>query len=133
MERDTTLSQISRTERIEKGGAVLAVESGRLACVEFEPISGTFVGYTPLPDPTAWKLEVPGGITVEPDGKVGLMRVTLCPRENRITVEQAHRPGDAPTGLATALRVRGMTQPKVILNGRAVSVGQDGRIALRPE
>jgi hypothetical protein len=130
VERDTTLSQMSRTGRIEKGGAVLTVEPGRMACVEFEPISGTFVGYTPLPDATAWKLEVPGGITVEPDGKVGLLRVTVCPRENQIVVEQAHRPGDATAGLATALQVRGMTQPKVVVNGRAAAIGQDGRIAL---
>jgi len=130
VERDTTLSQIGRTGRIEKGGAVLTVEPGRMACVEFEPISGMFVGYTPLPDPTAWKLEVPGGITVEPDGKVGLLRVTVRPCENQLIVEQAHRPGDTTAGLATALRVRGMAQPKVVLNGRAASVGQDGRIDL---
>jgi hypothetical protein len=28
---------------------VLTVEPGRMGCVEYEPISGTFVGYTPLP------------------------------------------------------------------------------------
>jgi hypothetical protein len=130
VERDTTLSQISRNGRAEKGGAVLTVDSGRMACVEFEPVSGTFVGYTPLPDATAWKLQVPGGITVEPDGKVGMLRVIVCPNENRLVADHALRPGESLTGMATALRLRGMDRPKVLLNGRAASVGADGRVAL---
>lgn len=101
-----------------------------MACVEYEPISGTYVGYTPLPDATAWKLEVPGGITVEPDGKVGLLRVTVCPRENQLIVEQAHRPGDMTAGLAKALRVRGMGRPMIILNGGAAVLGADGLVNL---
>jgi hypothetical protein len=132
VERDTTLSQISRTGRIEKGGAVLTVEPGRMACVEFEPISGTFVGYTPLPDATTWKFEAPGGITVEPDGKVGLLRVTVCPRDNRLIVDHALRPGESPAGMATTLHLRGMDKPMVIVNGRAASVEASGRIGLRP-
>jgi hypothetical protein len=132
VERDTSLSRMSRTGRAEKGGAVLTVEPGRMACVEHEPISGTFVGYTPLPDATAWKFEVPGGIIIEPDGKVGLLRVTVGPRDNRVVVEHALRPGEPTTGMATSLLLRGMAKPKVTVNGRAVVVGADGRIALAP-
>jgi len=130
VERETTLAQFSRTGRAEKGGAVLTVDSGRMACVECEPVSGTFVGYTPLPDATKWKFEVPGGITVEPDGKVGLLRVTVCPSENRIVVDHALRPGEPITGMATALRLRGMVKPKVLLNGRTASVAADGHVSL---
>jgi hypothetical protein len=111
---------------------VLTVDPGRMACVEFEPISGTFVGYTPLPDATAWKFEAPGGIAVEADGKVGLLRVTVCPRDNRLIVDHALRPGESPTGMATFLRLRGMAKPKVTVNGRAATVGADGRIPLGP-
>jgi hypothetical protein len=130
VERDTTISQISRTGRVEKGGAVLTVEPDRMGCVEFEPISGTYVGYTPLPDATVWKFEVPGGITLEPDGKVDLLRVTICPRENRLVVDHALRPGEPTAGMATALRLRGMEKPKVLLNGRAASLAEDGTIPL---
>jgi len=130
VERDTTLSQISRTGRIEKGGAVLTVEPGRMACVDFEPVTGTFVGYTPLPDASTWKFEVPGGITIEPDGKVGLLRVTVHPRENQVVVDQAHRPGDTTAGLAKSLRVRGMDRPKTILNGRPEDLGAGGQLKL---
>jgi len=130
VERETTLAQFSRTGRVEKGGAVLTVEPGRMGCVEFEPVSGTFVGYTPLPDATAWKLEVPGGITVEPDGKVGLLRVTICRRENRLVVDHALRPGEPTAGMAAALRLRGMDKPKILVNGRSASLTSDGLIAL---
>ena len=130
VERETTLAQFSRTGRAEKGGAVLTVDSGRMACVEFEPVSGTFVGYTPLPDATNWKFEVPGGITIEPDGKAGLLRATACPKENQLTLEHALRPGEPAAGMAATLRVRGMNKPKILLNGRAASVAADGRIAL---
>jgi hypothetical protein len=130
VERETTLAQFSRTGRAEKGGAVLTVESGRMGCVEVEPVSGTFVGYTPLPDATRWKFEVPGGITIEPDGKVGLLRVTVCARENRLVVDHALRPGEPTTGMATALRLRGMESPKVLLNGRAASLAEDGHVSL---
>jgi hypothetical protein len=101
-----------------------------MGCVEVEPVSGTFVGYTPLPDATRWKFEVPGGITIEPDGMVGLLRVTVCARENRLVVDHALRPGEPTTGMATALRLRGMESPKVLLNGRAASLAEDGHVSL---
>jgi hypothetical protein len=130
IERDTTLGQMSRSGRAEKAGAVLTVEPGRMACVECEPLSGTFVGYTPLPDTTLWTLTVPGGITVEPEGKVGLLRVAVCPRENRLSVEHAVRPGHTGSPLATRMRVRGMTAPSVFLNGKPTSLASDGCFAL---
>ena len=130
VERETTLAQFSRTGRAEKGGAVLKVDSSRMACVEFEPVSGTFVGYTPLPDATAWRFEAPGRIVIEADGKVGLLRVTVCPKENRLAIEHAFRPGEATDRLAAKLQVKGMNRPRILLNGSQVALGSDGCIAL---
>jgi hypothetical protein len=130
IERDTTLGQISRTGRAETGDAVLTVEPGRMACVEFEPVSGTFVGYTPLPDSTSWKLALPGGISIEPDGKVGMFRVTVWPRENQVHVEHARRPGEPPASLAGTLQIRGLNRPQVQVNQQPAQVGADGRLAL---
>lgn len=130
VERDTTLSRISRTGRVEKGGAVLTVEPGCMACVEFEPISGAFVGYTPLPDSTSWKLELPDGITIEPNGKVGMMRVTAWPKERRLAIEHAARPGEAQSASAARIQVRGMNSPEVLVNGKSAFVEADGCIAL---
>jgi hypothetical protein len=130
VERETTLAQFSRTGRAERNGAVLAVDPGRMACVEFDPRSGSFVGYTPLPDPTAWTFTVPGGIALEPDGRVGLLRVLVCPGQNRLAIEHAARPGDSRAALATRIRVRGMPGPSILLNGNPTSLAADGCVAL---
>ncbi|HOW64564.1 MAG TPA: hypothetical protein P5186_18905 [Candidatus Paceibacterota bacterium] len=130
VERETTLAQFSRTGRVEKGGAVLTVEPGRMACIEFEPITGAFVAYTPLPDTTSWRLEFPGGITVEPHGKVGMMRVTAWLKERRLAIEHAARPGDAQSPLAARIQVRGMNSPEVLVNGQSATMETDGCIAL---
>jgi hypothetical protein len=130
IERDGTLSQISRTGRAEKGGATLTVGPGRMACVEFEPLSGTRVGFTPLPDATDWKFELPGGIVCEPDGKVGMLRVTVNPAAKRLAIEHALRPGEATTGMASTLRVRGMKVSDVLLNGHTATMSPDGVIQL---
>ncbi len=130
VERDTTLSQISRTGRVEKGGAVLTVEPGRMACVEFEPVSGTFVGYTPLPDATKWKLEVPGGITIESEGNVGMLRVMVNPAARRVAIEHALRPGESAVGMAENLHLSGLSGVAVEVNGHPATVGADGRVNL---
>lgn len=133
VERDTTLSQISRSGRVEKGGAVLTVEPGRIACVEFEPVSGTFVGCTPLPDATAWKFELPDGIAIEADGKVGMLRATVNPGAGRLAIEHALRPGDSTVGMAETLRVNGLEDFVVEMNGRPVTLSADRRVRLSPQ
>jgi hypothetical protein len=130
VERETTLAQFSKTGRSEKAGAALIVDAGRMACVEVEPVSGTYVGYTPLPDATAWKFEVPGGITIEPDGKVGMLRVTMRPTENRVEIDYAVRPGESVLGMAKTVRVQGLNQPVAHLNGRRIPVAADNHISL---
>lgn len=130
IERDWTLGQMSRTGRASKGGATLTVEPGRMACVEFEPVSGAFIGYTPLPDATTWKLELPGGITIEPDGKVGMMRVLAWPRENRLAIETEPRPGESTAGLARTLQIHGLQAPAVQLNGQPARRDAGGRVQL---
>ena len=133
VERETTLAIMGRTGRLEKGGARLTVDPGRMASLEHEPVSGTFVAATPLPDTTGWKLELPGGIEIEPEGKVGMLRVTACPRERRVSVEHALRPGDSPAGMVRSLLIRGLDRPAVSVNGRRADVGADGRVALDAE
>ena len=130
IERETTLGKMSRAGRVEKCGAVLTVEPGRMACLEFEPVSGTFVAYTPLPNSTSWKLELPGGIAIEPNGKVGMLRVTICPKESRLAVDYAVRPGETDGASATRIQVRGVTSPSVLVNRKSTSLKADGWIAL---
>ena len=127
MERDTTLTQISTTGRLEKNGAVLTSEPGKMAYLVTEPVSGTYAGYNPFPEPVAdWSLVVPGGIVVKAEGKLGLARVVVEPKSGKLTV-------DCEISPAKQLRVSGIaTPPTVEVNGRAVIPQHDGQTFLIP-
>jgi len=62
-----------------------------------------------------------------------MLRVAACPRERRVSVEHALRPGDSPAGMARLLLIRGLDSPAVSLNGRPAAIGADGRAALEVE
>jgi len=62
--------------------------------------------------------------------KVGLLRVTVCPRENRLAVQHALPPGESTPGIATVLRRRGTRNLKILLNGRDAVLGTDGSLNL---
>jgi hypothetical protein len=117
--RDTTTSIQGDAATIEKLGAVLQGEQGRMKFIQVEPKSGTFVGWNPLPDLTKFSFLIPGGIKVQLDGQIGLARVLVSPRENRVVVTQAWREGqDQEPDAATALVLSGFKQPpNVELNG----------------
>lgn len=119
LDRDTTLTQQGRTGRLEKNGAVLTTEPGRMAYLQTEPITGTYAGFNPLPDPTLWTLEVPGGVSVSADGRLGLARITVRPRENRLWLDYAVRDDQKTPDMATVLVVRGLRpRPALERNGQ---------------
>jgi hypothetical protein len=120
IERDTTVAQQGTAGRLEKNGAVLVTDPGRKAYLQTEPLSGIYTGYNPLPDPTAWSMSVPGGIRIEAQGKVGLLRVTVTPRTNHIAVDYAPKVGQDGPAMAKTLIVTGSrARPVVTLNGVA--------------
>ena len=119
IDRDTTLSQQGTTGRLEKNGAVLVTEPGHPAYLITEPVSGSFVGYNPFPDPVAWSFSVPGGLTVKADGPLGLARVTVQPKANQIRIEHQTKSGQSD---AAALLVSGAkSAPAVVLNGEPLA------------
>ena len=119
LDRDTTLTQQGRTGRLEKNGAVLTCEKGRMAYLQTEPVTGTYVGWNPLPDPTFWSLAVPGGIRVQADGKLSIARIALRPKENRLWVDSARRKDQTQAYMASALLVSGLRRrPVVERNGK---------------
>jgi hypothetical protein len=125
IERDSSFAQQGTTGRLAKNGALLRSEPGRMTYLQAWPPAGVFAGYNPLPDPTAWQLETPGGIRVSADGKVGMAHVTVQPKERRLTVEYAVRPADAgQEEMAAAILVFGMKDAAVRLNGQAL----DGKL-----
>jgi len=122
IDRDTTLSQQGTTGRLEKNGAILVTEKGRMAYLQTEPSSGIYTGFNPLPDPTSWSLSVPGGVSVVANGKVSLLRVAVQPNENRLWVDYAAKPDQDGAEMARDLLVSGLTQPPtVVRDGKALA------------
>ena len=91
--RDTTTSVQGNATTIEKLGAVLRGDEGRMKFLQVEPKSDTFVGWNPLPDLAKFSLLVPGGLKIQSDGRMGLARVQVNPHENRVIVSHAWREG----------------------------------------
>lgn len=119
--RDSNLTQQGDTGRLEKNGAVLRSEYGRMAYLQTEPISGTVCGWNPLPDPTIWALELPGGASVRSDGRVGLLRVVGHEKENRFEISHARKSRDV-IGAARALLIFGRDEkPEIRLNDKDYS------------
>ncbi len=102
--------------------------------MQTEPISGTYAGFNPFPDPVFWSLSAPGGVTVKADGRLGLARVIVRPKENKLWVDYALRDDQKAGGdMASALLVFGLkTAPTVQLNGKVIKVSPrvvDGQTA----
>ncbi len=135
IDRDSTLTQQGSTGRLEKNGATLYSEPGHMTYLQTEPVSGTYAGFNPLPDLTFWALNLPGGVSVKADGRVGLLRVAVCPRENKVWFDYGLKPEQQGAGMATALLVFGMkAAPAVECNGKPragkpVAVTIDGQAA----
>jgi hypothetical protein len=119
--RDTTTSIQGDAVTIEKGGAVLKGEQGRMKFLQMEPKSGTFVAWNPLPDLARFSFAV-DGINIRADGRLGMARVAVNPRTRRVEVSHAWREGqDQEPDAASALILTGFaTAPTVELNGVAV-------------
>jgi hypothetical protein len=117
--RDTTTSIQGTTATIEKLGAILHGDEGRMKFLQVEPKSSTFVAWNPLPDLAKFSFVVPGGLKIQSDGRVGLVRVQLNPRENRVTISHAWAPGQKQDpAAASALVLTGFArQPTVEFNG----------------
>lgn len=122
IERDTTLTQQGTSGRLEKNGATLTTEPGRKAYLQTYPGAGVFTGYNPLPDTTTWSLAVPGNVTMEARGKVGLLRASIKPAEARIWIDYATTPQQTSAEMASELLVTGIqARPTVTLNGHQLS------------
>jgi hypothetical protein len=120
-------------ERLEKNGAVLVAEKGRMSYLQADPSGDTYPGYNPLPGPADWSLSVPGG--VKADGKVSLLRVAVQPKDNRLWIDYATKPDQNGPGTATHLLASGFAQSPIVMRdgtplaGPFRTIQTDGQIA----
>jgi hypothetical protein len=122
LDRDTTLTQQARTGRLQKNGAVLTLDAGRLGYLVTEPVGGAYAGFSPLSDLTHFALQTPDGIQVESDGQVGLCRVVVQPKTASVAIDYAGKSARENKGdLVKAFLIRGCkSPPQVTLNGETV-------------
>lgn len=121
MERDSTLTQQGTTGHLEKNSATLTSEPGHMTYLLTEPGSGTYMGLNPFSDPTFWEMNTPGGIGVKADGRLGMTRVIVRPKENSIWVDYDAMTNATRPDMATSLLVFGLKIPPVVeLNGQAL-------------
>jgi len=111
IDRDSNLTRQGTTGLLAKNGAILRSEPGRMAYLQTEPITGTYAAFNPLPDPTLFSLEVPGGVAIQANGRVGLLRVIVRPREQKLWVNYAVKDDQHTDDMATSLLVFGLTGP----------------------
>ena len=123
IERDTTLTQQGTAGKLEKNGAVLTSEPGRMTYLQAEPHSGTYAASNAFPEATFLTFQMPGGATIQADGRLGMARLTVCPRKQTLSIDYALREDQqARPDMASALLVFGMPRaPAVTLNGTALT------------
>jgi hypothetical protein len=116
--RDTTTSVQGS---IEKLGAVLRGDDGRMKFLQVEPKSRNYTGWNPLPDLAKFSLLVPGGVRVQSDGRIGLGQVRVDLGENRVIVSHAWGAGqEQDPNAATALVLTGFNSASTVeFNGVA--------------
>ena len=119
LDRDTTLTQQGRTQKLAKNGATLWTEPDRMAYLQTEPTTGTYAAFNPFPDPTLWHMTTPGDVRIEADGRVGLARMVVRPDDGKLSIDYAATRKQADrSDMASALIVRGMGEaPSIELNG----------------
>ncbi len=133
--RETPWSIQGQTGRLEKNGAVLISETGYRTYLLAEPKSGIVTAYNPIPDPIFWRLDLPGGESVRPDGRVGLLRLQVDIKANAMAVDYRLKPEQKTRAdLASALILFGFQgEPKVTLNGTVLpglkTIPRDGPTA----
>ncbi|MBS0520969.1 MAG: hypothetical protein JSR90_19870 [Proteobacteria bacterium] len=127
LERDTSWAQQGTNGQLEKNGAVLVTEPGKKAYLLSDPLSGTVVGYNPLPDPQAFALSARGGFALRADGKVGLLRAEYRPRTHELLITHALKPDQKAEDFARTFTVSGLAAaPRATVNGRPVEARHAG-------
>jgi hypothetical protein len=125
IERDTPVSVLGRKGTLEKNGARLLLPSGQMGYLTAEPTTGTYRVANPLPDATWFRAELPGGVTLEADGQIGLGFFTLQPATGTLEIDYATAPGQSLDGMARCLIVSGLAKaPTVTFNGAPLTTLQ---------
>jgi hypothetical protein len=106
---------VQGTGELAVGGARLELDGGRTGLLLVDPVNSCCEGWNSLPEPSAFRLSGPGGVSAASDGKVSTCRVLLDAKNGRVEVDAA-----LVEGGARSLRVSGMKVVTLIVNGRVI-------------
>ena len=137
IQRDTTLTQMGESGKLEKNGATLLSAPRSMAYLLADPAHGLFSAYQPYSKPTFQSLSLPGDIRVEADGRLPISRVSIQQSSHKIEVSYANKAGNSKEpGMASHLLFFGLKDVKEAeLNGKktalkAVRIGDQEALAL---
>jgi hypothetical protein len=115
LERECDLSAMGTTGRFEKNGCVYESDPDRMGYLLTDPAHGIVEAWRPFPEPGPLSLGLPDGARIGILGNVGITRLTVFQRENRVQIDGAV-PGP---GLATVAFVSGLPAgTRIELNGQ---------------
>jgi hypothetical protein len=119
MDRNTSLTQQGRKQRLSKNGADLVTDSGKQAYLQTEPKSGTYVGYNPFPQLSVFRLKAPNGARIHADGKLGLTRAMIRPEQNLVRMSHVFEDDQSKESFAARVgMIFGFEEaPRIRFNG----------------
>ena len=119
---DTSTSIQGTAPTIQRSGAVVRGEPGKMKFLQVDPRSGTFVAWNPLPDLARFSFSIPGGAKIQADGQIGIARVEIDAKDSRVFVSHTFfKEGqDRDTNAATALVLTGFRGPPIVEYNGAV-------------
>ncbi|PTM41762.1 hypothetical protein [Bosea sp. 124] len=95
LDRDTGWSQQSANGRLEKNGAVLETDHGRMVYLIAEPRGRGVLAYNLTPDPTNWRLTLPEDREIRSIGKAGLLRVEIDQEKRLVAIDHELSPAQS--------------------------------------
>lgn len=122
IERDTSISQQGSTGLLQKNGATLRGESGKMMYLLSNTASNTVVASNPLTEPVLFSLKLQGGKTISANGLCGIANVAYEGNNNKVDIKYGVKPGQVMSLMANAFYLEGFNDnTAVTLNGKPVN------------
>jgi hypothetical protein len=120
--RDSTTTILGSASRFEKGGATLRQDAAARGLLQALPEQNVYVFSNPDDYPRYQRLDLPGGVSLRADGRVGIHTTLVNIAAGRIDIDYAtYRDQDGPE-MASGFFVSGLSaKPTVLLNDLNIS------------
>lgn len=125
LDRETSWSQQGTLGRLEKNGAVLETERGRLAYLIADPFRRGVLAYNAQPDTSTFRLILDTGQEVRADGRIGLLRVAIDRDRRTLEIDHERAPSQAGIPLANRMTVKGIGTDWAIRTSAGLTIDRE--------